>query len=81
MYFHSKDEGYKGLLYDLVLEFTHLFYDIVSYMVYVAEGGDFNNVCDTGTGMIWSLLKMPNKLWRGFVKLSMTKRIHLGKII
>ena len=36
----------NGLLYELVLEFTHQFYDIV--MVY----GDFNNVCDTVTERI-----------------------------
>ena len=41
--------------------------------------GDFNNVCDTGTDMVWSFLKTLKKHWRGFVELSMTKEINLGK--
>mgnify|MGYP001804267010 CR=1 FL=1 len=39
---------------------------------------DFNNVCHIQV-LIWSLLETPKKHWRGFAKLSMTKRINLGE--
>ena len=48
-------------------------------MVYVIKRGDFNNVCDTGSDMIWSLLEKPKDFWGSFVKLSTTKRKNLGK--
>ena len=38
----------EAFIYDFVLEFTHQFYDIV--MVY----GDFNNVCHTGTDLVFA---------------------------
>ena len=41
--------------------------------------GDFNNVCEIGTDMKWSMLKKPRKHWMGFVKLSLTKIINMGK--
>ena len=52
----------------------------INFMTFVMVYSDFNNVCDLGTDMIWTLLKRPKKRWEGFVKLSMIKRINLRKI-
>ena len=69
----------KMKLYGVVMEF---FLELhISFLTFVMVYDEFNNVCDTGSDMILSLLKTPEKHWRGFVKLSMTKRMNLGKNI
>ena len=49
----------KMKLYGVVMEF---FLELhISFLTFVMVYDEFNNVCDTGTDMILSLLKTPEK--------------------